>query len=497
VLQITAIFADRKGLPGLDGLFAAKKTEVGEIVALVGSAIDDDPSILLTEGVIIKSGYNKELDSLRGLRDNSQEILENYLDDERKRTGINSLKLRYNRIIGYFLEVSKSNLQNVPENWSRRQSLVGGERFTTQVLVERETEINNASERIIELQKELFLDVRNSVKARVLILHELAEAVGMLDVLQSFAQAATISGYVRPQILEHQNMMISHGRHPVVEVNLPGRGFVPNGIKLDPQVCSFILLTGPNMAGKSTYLRQTALITLMAQIGSFVPAEDAQIGIVDKIFCRVGSSDNIARGESTFLSEMNETAHILRQATPKSLIIMDEVGRGTSTTDGLAIAWAVCEYILEKVKAKTLFATHFHELSAMEHPRCANFSMQVAQRDEAIVFLKTVGEGPADSSYGIHVAQIAGLPHEVIQSAYQFQETSINAVGRGGGLPDNKKQRPDGNAIASEARTIQPLLFSKTEMVLEQIKNLKIDEMKPLEALSMLASLQEELQDKT
>jgi DNA mismatch repair protein MutS len=299
-----------------------------------------------------------------------------------------------------------------------------------------------------------------------------------MDVRQSFAFAATVHGYVKPRLTDAARLSIREGRHPVVEAHLPGGAFVPNSLELDGEGRSFVVLTGPNMAGKSTFLRQAALIVLMAQIGSFVPAADAEIGIVDAIFCRVGATDNLARGESTFLVEMNETAHILRAATARSLLIMDEIGRGTSTRDGLAIAWAVGAHIQEHIRARTLFATHFHELTRIEHPRVANLSMDVRESGGEVVFLKRVREGPSDNSYGIHVAKLAGLPAETIAAAEGILAT-LNA--EGGFLPTARPAVP------------QALLFAPEELVLKELHGLRIEGMTPLEALNRIARWKQEL----
>ncbi len=476
-----AVKTQTKDLPAiLKKLTEDDHQELRTIADLIKRAVMAEPSSLLTEGNLIREGYDAELDRLRGVRDHTRETLEGLLAGEKARTGINSLKLRYNRIIGYYYEVTKANQHLVPEHFIRRQSLVGGERFTTRELIDREEEFNNAAEKIIDLERELFIKVRERAKTVIGRVLDAARTVAVVDVLQAFAYAATLYGYCRPEVGDHERLVIREGRHPVVEANLPGGAFVPNSISLDTQKRSFVVLTGPNMAGKSTYLRQTALITLMAQIGSFVPAESAEIGVVDKIFCRVGASDNLARGESTFLIEMNETANILRQATPKSLIIMDEVGRGTSTADGLAIAWAVTLHILERVRAKTLFATHFHELTRIEHEKLANFSLEVIEKDGGIVFLKKIKPGPADSSYGIHVAQLAGIPEEVIVAARRLQRTT-QAFSR-----EEASARPS-------AGVSQPALFSQAELVVEAIKGLAVDNIRPLDALTLLARFKEEL----
>jgi len=389
---------------------------------LLEKGIKDDPSILLSEGNLIKDGFNEELDSLKKIKDNSRQILEQYLEEEREKTGITSLKIRYNRLIGYFFEVTKTNLEKVPKHFIRRQGIAGGERYSTERLAALESDINGASEKITDLEKKLFLDLRDEAKKMIVFLSGAALRLAELDAAQSLAKAASIRGWVRPKLDNSGNLEIIDGRHPVVEAHL-GRGeFIPNNISLNNEEgkISFAMITGPNMAGKSTYLRSAALIVIMAQAGSFVPASDAQIGLCDRIYCRVGASDNLTRGESTFLVEMNETAFILNTATDKSLVIMDEVGRGTATNDGLSIAWAVSEELLNRIGCRTLFATHFHELSLLSHPKLANRSMEVLEYGEKIVFLRKLKEGCADDSYGIHVAKLAGISGNVLQRADQI-----------------------------------------------------------------------------
>jgi len=407
-----------------------------QIKDLLEKSISDEPSILLSEGNLIKEGYNEELDALRLMRDNSRLVLEEYLEEEKQATGISSLKLRYNRLIGYFFEVTNVHLTRVPKHFIRRQGIVGGERYSTDRLANLESEINGASDRVIELEKKLFLEIRDETKKILTLLSIAARRLAELDVAQSLAKAASVRVWTRPELNNTGVLEIYEGRHPVVEAHL-GRGeYIPNDILLssdviegnreqvsesrEQMVVAFAMITGPNMAGKSTYLRSAALITIMTQMGSFVPARKASIGLCDRIYCRVGASDNLARGESTFLVEMNETAFILNTATEKSLVIMDEVGRGTGTNDGLSIAWAVSEDLLNRIGCKTLFATHFHELSLLSHPRLANRSMEVLEQGEKIVFLRKIKEGPTAESYGIHVARLAGLSQNVLKRADQI-----------------------------------------------------------------------------
>ncbi|HVP18598.1 MAG TPA: DNA mismatch repair protein MutS, partial [Spirochaetia bacterium] len=473
------------GHTSLAGPLLGREDVMKELSGLLSRAICDEPAIVLNEGNLIRRGFDQELDGLHALKDNAREILEKYLEEERAGTGIGSLKLRYNRIIGYSFEVTKSNLRHVPSHFIRRQSLVGGERFTTDRLVDLESQINDASERVVEIERTLFLQVRAKVKEAVPWLLELCEAVAELDVFQSLAFAATVHGYTRPVLSNDTTLVIRDGRHPVVEAHLPGGAFVPNSLDLSARGKSCVILTGPNMAGKSTFLRQVALITLMAQVGSFVPAAEARIGLVDSIFCRVGASDNLARGESTFLVEMNETAHILRAATKNSLLIMDEIGRGTSTRDGLAIARAVCLFILGRIGARTLFATHFHELTDLDHPAVVNLSMDVRDQGGEIVFLKRVREGPSSNSYGIHVAKLAGLPSEVLVQAEQLLGESAPRIA-------SQSPTASQSQAASRAHT-QGQLFSPEELVIREIRGLAVDSTTPLEAINRISRWKKEL----
>jgi DNA mismatch repair protein MutS len=477
------------GRPELEAQLAFLREREGDIrglADLLQRAIQEEPSILLGEGNLIKPGFDPEVDRYREMKENARQVLKGYLEEERARTGIANLKLKYNRIIGYFLEVTRSQAGLLPEHFIRRQTLVGGERYSTARLGDLESEINNASELLVELERERFLEVRRAVQGEVGLLLDLAELFSDLDVLQAFAFAATVHGYVRPEVTEDRQLAIEDGRHPVVEASLAGGAFVPNSLHLQRNGTSFILLTGPNMAGKSTYLRQCALIVLMAQVGSFVPAASARIGAVDHIFCRVGATDNLARGESTFLVEMSETAHILRSATEDSLVIMDEVGRGTGTNDGLAIAWAVSEHMLDKVRAFTLFATHYHQLTALRHPALANFSMAVLEREGRIVFLKQVRPGPTDNSYGIHAAELAGVPPEVIR--------------RAGGLLDSLGSRPaefpsggHNPLFAAPPAARQAELFEPLDGIRGELLGLDLNRTTPLDALTLLARWRQEL----
>ncbi len=448
---------------------------------LIIDSICEEPSLLLTEGRMIKNGYNNNLDKLKEMKDNSQQYLKDYLDSEKEKSGITNLKIKYNKIIGHFLEVTTSNINLVPDYFIRRQSLVNNERYTTEKLGELESDLNSAAEKIVILEKELFLEIRDKVKKEIKTFLTVASYVSDIDCLQSYAQAATEYGYVKPELNEKPILDIGQGRHPVVENNLGPGDFIPNSILLQNSSKSFALITGPNMAGKSTYLRQVALIVLMAQAGSFVPAAYAKIGITDRIFCRVGASDNLARGESTFLVEMNETAFILRNATDRSLVIMDEVGRGTSTDDGLSIAWAISEYLLN-MNIKTLFATHYHELTKIEDKSLINLHLDVIEKEGDIIFLKKVVEGAAGNSYGLHVAKLAGIPQSVLLRASSIL-AGINTVkGSGIEIEDIKTEN------------VQPSLFSRKDIIESSIKSVDLNSMSPIEALKFLFDLRAEIE---
>ena len=458
---------------------------------LLDKAIPEDPSILLTEGNLVKRGFDPDLDRLHELKENGRGLLEAYLEEERQNTGIPSLKIRYNRLIGYYFEVTKIHLSKVPSYFIRRQGIVAGERYTTDRLAELESNINSASDKIIELEKKLFLEIREKAKDMLFILISASRRIAEIDTAQSLARAAAIHGWVKPVVDNENRLRIIEGRHPVVEAHLPRGEFIPNDVILENNGVSFALITGPNMAGKSTYLRQAALTVIMAQAGSFVPAQEALIGMCDRIYCRVGASDNLARGESTFLVEMNETAFILNSATEKSLVIMDEVGRGTGTRDGLSIAWAVSEEILKRIKCRTLFATHYHELTTISHPAMANRSMEVSENGNEIVFMRKLREGPAAGSYGLHAARLAGLPETVLERAEEIMDELSAPASRVISSPAS---------VAAEERKASPrsrledLLFNK---ITRKLSKLDINSLSPLEALNLLAEWKNESIHKT
>lgn len=458
-----------------------------EIIDLIQNSIQDDPATTLTEGGIIKSGWSSELDHWRDVHDNFDRILSEYEAEERERTGIATLRIKYTNASGYFIEVSKGKLSSVPEDFIMRRVLVNGDRYTTARLQELEHELNEAGTRILELERDLFIEVRTRLHDYVPYLMQTAAEIAYTDAACSFAQAACIHGWNRPSVVEETVFDVVAARHPVVEKHLPNGEFVPNDLCIsagNDADASFALITGPNMAGKSTYLRQNALIALLAQTGSFVPAKHAEIGIVDRIFCRVGASDNLARGESTFLVEMTETANILRSATERSLVIMDEVGRGTSTEDGLSIAWAVSEYLLNTVCCRTLFATHYHELTRIVHKNLSLLCMDVAEQNGMITFLRKIKKGASENSYGIHVARLAGIPQEVIDRAAVILEHIQNAA-------ENKPVLDSFPEPSEKTETVPALctpgLFSDEEIILDEILSADTDNMTPLAALQLVA----------
>ena len=464
-----------------------------KICGLISSAILDDPATSLTEGGIIKEGWSEELDHWRGVHDNFNQILSEYETEEKEKTGIQTLRIKYTNAFGYFIEVSKGKLSSVPPHFIMRRALVNGDRYTTEKLQSLEQELNESSTKILELERDLFVEIRENLKQYISYLLQIADEIANTDAAASFAQAAVEHNWVRPQMEESTYFEIIEGRHPVVENHLPSGEFVPNDSLLsadenDNEAPSFALITGPNMAGKSTYLRQNALIALLAQTGSYVPAKKARLGIVDRIFCRVGASDNLAKGESTFLVEMIETANILHAATSRSLVIMDEVGRGTSTEDGLAIARAVSEYLLDTICCKTFFATHYHELSRMEHPRLKMLCMDVLEQNGSVVFLRKVKEGVTENSYGIHVAKLAGIPQSVIDRANVIL-SHIQALAQDNpiildDIPQNEKANSKGQSLPPPST---PGLFSDEEIIISEILSTDTDNLTPLNALQIIA----------
>lgn len=469
-----------------------------KIVELIASSILDDPSTILTEGRIIREGWSEELDHWRHVQTDFTRILEEYIEEERQNTGIPNLRIKKTNNAGFCIEVTKGKLSMVPAHFIIRRSMVNADRYTTVKLQELETSLNESGTKVLELERDLFLQVRNSLKEYIPYLQQMAAEIAYADVCASFSQAACTHDWVRPTVDESLAFEVKNGRHPVVEQHLPSGEFVPNDLSLagEKSKCSFALITGPNMAGKSTFLRQNALIALLAQTGSFVPCQSARIGIVDRIFCRVGASDNLARGESTFLVEMTETAHILRSATERSLVIMDEVGRGTSTEDGLSIAWSVSEYLLNRIRCKTLFATHYHELTRMEHPGLVKLCMAVDEEGPEIVFLRKVIEGNSRNSYGIHVASLAGIPEPVIQRAKSILERIQNEASDQPIVSASPEQVEETivrqpaiqqKEEPAKRESLTGALFSDEELILDEILSLDVDNLTPIAALQNLA----------
>ncbi len=462
-----------------------------EVVDLIGQALADEPSSSLGEGNVIKKGFSEELDNLRLASQNARQYLANLERQEQEKTRIKSLKVGYNKVFGYYIEVSKPNLAQVPQDYIRKQTLVGGERFFTPELKEYESLILNARDRISELETNLYHQVCRQVATSSERILAIASALANMDAFSSLAEVAVRYGYVRPELNTDKEIVINQGRHPVVERSLPDSSFVPNDTCLSNDDAQLIILTGPNMAGKSTYLKQVALIVLLAQIGSFVPAASAKIGLVDRIFTRVGAREDLAAGQSTFMVEMVETANILNNATPRSLLILDEIGRGTSTYDGLSIARAVAEYIhnYPGLGAKTLFATHYHELVELASflPRVKNFNAAVTEEGGKVIFLRKIVPGGVDKSYGIHVAQLAGLPKSVVHRAHEVLEEL-----EGDSL--RMRQAPKGQHRKKEPAQ-QISFFGQKPQLLEELEKLDINSLTPLEALTKLYELQKKARE--
>lgn len=464
-----------------------------DIVEKISKSIIDSPPASINEGGIIRSGFSAELDELRDISLHGKEWIATLQQNERERTGISSLKVSFNNVFGYYIDVSNTHKSKVPENYIRKQTLVNSERYITPELKEYEDKILNAQEKINELEAQLFNEIRASVANEAEIIQKNARVIAMLDCLNSFAQCAEEYNYVKPEINNSQKINIIQGRHPVVERLLePGNKFTPNDCFLDSEEQQIILLTGPNMAGKSVYLRQIGLIVLLAQIGSFVPAKNASIGIVDRIFTRVGASDNITSGESTFLVEMQEAANILNNATSQSLILLDEIGRGTSTFDGISIAWAITEYLHENpdISAKTLFATHYHELNEMSElfPKIKNYKVEVREYDDKVIFLHKVSPGRADHSYGIQVAQMAGLPLFVTNRA---KEVLDNLESKELTPYEVKKERL--KKLKSENDNQISLFEFKDDELRSEINKIEVNNLTPLEALNKLNELKKKM----
>ena len=477
-----------------------------DLCTLVKDAIREDPPLAMKEGNIIRDGYNEEVDKLRRAKSDGKDWLAKLENDEREKTGIKNLRIKYNKVFGYYLEVTNSYKDMVPDYYTRKQTLANAERYITPELKELEDMILGAEDKLYALEYEIYSEVRNTIAADVERIQKTAKAVAELDVFASLALVAERNNYVRPKINEKGVIDIKEGRHPVVERMIPNDMFIANDTYLDDKKHRISIITGPNMAGKSTYMRQTALIALMAQIGSFVPAKSANIGISDRIFTRVGASDDLASGQSTFMVEMTEVANILRNATSKSLLILDEIGRGTSTFDGLSIAWAVVEYISDSrlLGAKTLFATHYHELTELEGKidNVNNYCIAVKEKGDDIVFLRKIVKGGADKSYGIQVAKLAGVPDIVINRAKEIVEElsdeDITARVSEIAVKERVSRKKPKAKRYDEVDIAQMSLFDtvKDDDVLEELKNLDVGNMTPIDALNTIYRLQNKLKNR-
>ena len=465
-----------------------------DVVGLLDRALQDEPPVTVREGGIFREGYNAELDDLRSASRDGKRWIAALEAEERKKTGISSLKVRYNKVFGYYIEVTKANLASVPEDYDRKQTLANAERFTTPALKEYERKVVGAEDRAQNLEYDLFLEVRARVAEQSLRIRTTAQSVAEMDVFTCLAEVAVRNNYTRPEISMTDELVVWEGRHPVIEQMSLEERFVPNDAYMDGENNRMVIITGPNMAGKSTYMRQLALIVLMAQMGSFVPAGSARVGLVDRIFTRVGAMDNLVRGQSTFMVEMKEAAHILEKATPRSLILLDEVGRGTSTFDGVSIAWAIAEFIDQQVHARTLFATHYHELAELAalYPTIKNCHVSVKEWGENILFLRKVMEGSSSHSYGIQVARLAGVPAHVIQRAKEILENLESGQWDDAGQP---RLAPSQKA-RGQHEEVQPSLFPAAHPIAEDILRLNLHDMTPLEALNRLQELQDRLRKK-
>ena len=495
--DMVAIARTLSVLPVIRGLLASCKSDelsaianlsdpVDDIADLIGATIVDDPPFSVREGGFIRAGVNAELDRLRDILNNSKDYLTGIEEREKEATGIKNMKVGYNRVFGYYIEVSKSNIPDVPREWIRKQTLTGGERYITEELKQLETTILGANDKICAIEYGIFQKLREKLTENVRRIQRAAEIIAKVDVYRSLALVAAKNGYTCPEVDIGFTVQIKDGRHPVVE-QFVGSDFVPNDTLLDVEQNKLLIITGPNMAGKSTYMRQTALIVLMAQIGSFVPAQEARIGIVDRLFTRVGASDDLASGQSTFMLEMNEVAYILKNATRRSLIVYDEIGRGTSTFDGMSMARAIAEYTAgKKIGARALFATHYHELTELANtlPGVVNYHITARKKGDGVIFLRKIVRGAADDSYGIEVASLAGVPKEVIRRAKEV----LNTLNEGGALSaPRKKQAQD----TLETISIEDYIGGEIK---DRIRSLDINQMTPMEAFNLIWELKKLLE---
>ncbi|HUK87843.1 MAG TPA: DNA mismatch repair protein MutS, partial [Terriglobales bacterium] len=501
--DLLALAASLGRLPGVRAALARLKAErlgalresldeLADVRQRIEQAIVPEPPLSFADGGVIRAGVDAALDELRDLSRNSKQYVARIEERERQRTGIGSLKVKFNSVFGYYIEVSKPNLHLAPADYERKQTLVNAERFTTPELKEYEAKILDAQEKIVEIERRVFAELRAAIAAQAKRIRQTALALAEVDVLACLAHLAAAANYCRPRIDASGDIEIVEGRHPVIErPELTGSNdrFVPNDLFLNPTTQSILVLTGPNMGGKSTYLRQAALIVILAQMGSFVPARRARLGLVDRIFTRIGASDNLARGRSTFMVEMTETAAILNTATPRSLILLDEIGRGTATYDGLAIAWAAIEFIHARTRAKTLFATHYHELTELAERLSGvkNYHVSVKETGGGIVFLRKVEAGTADRSYGIEVAKLAGLPHEVIARAREvLSEHEVAEHQLTGHLAVDE--------VTPVAGAQMPMFAILSQKIAERLKQTDLDHLTPLEAMNLLSELKKQIE---
>ena len=484
--------------------FSQKLDPLEDLCSLIASAIEEEPPLALHDGGIIRDGYDGQVDKLRAAKSDGKTWLATLETEERERTGIKNLKIKFNRVFGYYLEVTNSYKQLVPENWIRKQTLANSERYTTERLKELEDVVLGAEEKLYNLEYQLFCEIRDHIFTQVDRIQQTARTIAMLDMVTSLAYVAEKNNYVRPSLNEQGILNIREGRHPVIEQMIDHDMFISNDTYLDEDSHRLVIITGPNMAGKSTYMRQTALIVLMAQLGSFVPAAAADISLVDRIFTRVGASDDLASGQSTFMVEMTEVANILHNATKNSLIILDEIGRGTSTFDGLSIAWAVVEHIVDKknIGAKTLFATHYHELTELEGKLdgVQNYYIAVKEDGEDIVFLRKIAKGGADKSYGIQVAKLAGVPENVLKRA---REIAINLEGGTQtmvpvGLAASQETKGDGSAPQQEMTQLSifdAVTSFRSEDILFELRDIDLTRVTPMDAINLIYKWQEKLKE--
>ncbi len=489
----------------LEGLKSDKLSEIkagwdnaADLVTLISSSLKDEPAFLLTDGGIIREGYNSELDELRQISRSGKTFITGLEKKEKERTGVSSLKIRYNKVFGYYIDVTKPNLHLVPDDYIRKQTLVNSERFITPELKEYEEKVLNAEERIKELEFSLFQDIRDQISQETARLQKIAAAIALLDVFSALAELAVQRNYQRPRVNSENRVHIRAGRHPVIEIT-QDEPFIPNDTYVDRDEDQILIITGPNMGGKSTFLRQVALICILAQMGSFVPAQEAEIGIVDRIFTRIGAMDFLSVGQSTFMVEMLETANILNNATSRSLILLDEVGRGTSTFDGLSLAWAIAEFLHEReTRAKTLFATHYHELTelALTLSRIKNYHVTVKEHKDDIIFLRKIVPGPSDQSYGIHVAKLAGMPRTVLDRAkeilFNLEKKELDEAGHPKIAYRTSSEHDKSQFLLFEEDRERDLL----SRMKDELKKLDLNSLSPLEALNYLDQLQKRLKDK-